>query len=104
MLSLAFSIYDSKTECYSRPFFCLTQGEAVRTFADSTNDRASPFWRHSEDYHLYEIGGFDDHSGKLDWHEPKSLGCALELKNGDAFHGSDAQNGDGSQVQRNHQS
>ncbi len=73
----AFTIYDSAVEAYLRPFFCLSDGEAVRTFSDAVNDANSPFHRHPGDFTLYGIGTFDDTLGVLDKAPPENLGCAL---------------------------
>ncbi len=74
-----FSIYDMKTEVYSKPFFCLTTGEAIRTFTDAVNEPNSPFNRHPEDFNLFEIGVFDDGAAVIKGDVPLSLGCALQF-------------------------
>ena len=54
-----------KAECYSRPFFSLTHGEAIRTFTDAVNTEDSPYNRHPADYTLFHVGSFDDSLGAL---------------------------------------
>lgn len=76
MIRQIFSIYDSATEMYSAPFYCLTIPEAVRTFSDAVNDPQSPFGKHPECYFLNHIGTFEDSIPTLDGFAPKSLGCA----------------------------
>ncbi len=77
MLMRAYTIYDDKVEAYLKPFFCSTDGEAIRTFQDAVNDGKSMFNRHPADYTLFGIGQFDDQVGVLDNGERKNLGCAL---------------------------
>ncbi len=81
MIYKMFSIFDSKTNCFSKPFYCLTIGEAERTFADAALDEASPFYRHPEDYFLYSVGEFHDDTTDLDSFPPLALGSAAELTN-----------------------
>lgn len=75
-----FSIRDTKTEIYNRPFYCLTNGEAERNFRDIANDDKSKISQHPEDYDLYYLGEFDDNSGKGNWldtplHIVKAVNC-----------------------------
>lgn len=73
---LAFSIYDEKAQVYSRPFYALTMGEAIRTFSDASNTPDSPYNRHPTDYTLYQVGSFDDANGELDDHINNNLGSS----------------------------
>jgi len=79
MIHKAFTIYDTKTEAYLRPFFCIRTPEAIRTFTDAVNDTNSPFYKHSEDFFLYEIGTWDDNLAELTRCAPINLGCAALL-------------------------
>ncbi len=81
MIMNIFSIYDKKTAVYSKPFYCLTTAEAIRTFGDAVNERESPFYKHPEDYDLWQIGTFEDTSGAIDKHKPQHLGSALNFHN-----------------------
>jgi len=81
MIMRIFSIFDNKTVCYSKPFYCLTQAEAIRTFGDAVNTTDSPFNAHPSDYSLFEIGTFEDSSGMLDKCDPLHLGSALNYHN-----------------------
>lgn len=60
-----FAIYDSKAEAYHQPFFQNTVGLAIRAFTTAANDESSAFHAHSGDYSLFEIGEFDERSGKI---------------------------------------
>lgn len=71
-----FSIFDIKAEMYSRPYFALTHGEAIRTFVDAVNTGDSPYNRHPDDYTLFHVGSFDDSLGELVASQIVNLGCA----------------------------
>ena len=83
MLLKVYTIHDSKTEAYLKPFYAATDAEAVRTFADAINDNNSPFHRHAEDYTLFGIGTFEDTQGLLDSLPHWPLGCAITFLNED---------------------
>ncbi len=51
-----YSILDSKSGIYARPFFMLNVSMAIRSFGDLCNDKQSSISSHPEDYTLYEIG------------------------------------------------
>lgn len=73
-----FSIFDGKAQAYIQPFFLPTVGMAVRTFTDCVTDPGHAFGKHPEDYTLFEIGEFDDHSGEIEPHTVhRSLGNGL---------------------------
>ena len=62
-----YSIYDTKTSSFHIPFFAQSNGAALRIFMDETN-RAhdnNMLFKHPADFVLYEIGTFDQDSGKI---------------------------------------
>lgn len=65
MVSIVFSIYDSKAECFTPPFSYPAVGQAVRQFSDFCNDPNHPIGKHYSDYRLYRIGSFDDSDGNI---------------------------------------
>lgn len=72
-----FSVYDSKTELFMRPWFAINVASAQRTFNDEANDKSSPLSKHPEDYTLYHIGTFQDDTAMVVCHaQPKNLGFA----------------------------
>lgn len=73
-----FSIYDNKTEIYSKPFYELTIGSAIRVFGDAANDPASAFSKHPADYNLFLLGEFDDNTGEILSQTNQNLGSCLE--------------------------
>lgn len=85
MMTLVFAVYDSKTQFYGTPFFFPTVSAAIRAFSDGVNDpNPNNLWyRHPGDYVLYEIGSYDDTSGKLTYlmeHLHHGIGSAFKLK------------------------
>lgn len=84
MKSKVFTIYDSKMEAYMNPFLMATKGQALRAFTDNVNDPQSQLNRHPEDFTLFEIGEYDDHTGEYIMAKVKTaLGVALEFKKDD---------------------
>lgn len=76
----AFSVYDIKAEAYLPPFFVPTLGMALRAFKDCAVSDSHQFGKNPEDYVLYEIGHFDDHTGELVHTRPKGHGTALAAR------------------------
>lgn len=60
-----FSVFDSKAAAYLPPFFQATAGMAARVFQDACHDEKHQFNRHAGDYTLFQIGEYDDETGKL---------------------------------------
>jgi len=73
-----YSIFDSASGLYSRPFFTQSDAEAMRSFEDIATDAEHPIGKHPEDYSLHRIGIFDDNNGKLQNEENECLETALE--------------------------
>lgn len=82
MIFKVFTVYDSKAGAYLSPFMFSSKGEALRAFVDAVNDEKSLFYKHPEDYTLFEIATFDNISAKYDsLLTPLSMGVAVEFKN-----------------------
>ncbi len=78
MILLAFSVHDSKAEAFTKPFFDVTKGSAIRAFSDAVNEEGSQFALHADDYTLFHVGVFDDNLGVFEkFDAPVSLGNAL---------------------------
>lgn len=79
MILKIFSVYDVKAEAYLPPFYVASKGAAVRSFSDAASDPTHNFCKHAEDFTLFELGEFNDETGRivtLDAFIP--LGTALE--------------------------
>jgi len=76
-----FTVRDDKAEAYLPPFYMRTIGEAVRAFSAAVNDQGHDFHKYAEDYHLYQLGRFDELTGKIDVLEnPKHVIGAVDVK------------------------
>ena len=73
-----YSIFDTASGLYSRPFFTQSDAEAIRSFSDIAVDAEHPIGRHPSDYTLFRLGIFDDRDGKLTDEVNSSLCNALE--------------------------
>lgn len=65
MLLNAYAIYDNKALVYGVPFFAPTDGSAVRSFRDLSNDPNTTVGRHPGDFSLFSIGSYEDGNGQL---------------------------------------
>lgn len=61
----AYSIYDTASGVYMRPFFLEADGQAIRAFSDMAVDAEHDIGRHPEDYSLCRIGIFDNNKGQF---------------------------------------
>jgi len=74
-----FSVYDTKAEVYTPPFFVPTLGIATRAFSDCVNSADHQFGKHPQDYTLFKLGTFDDNTAHLELlPAPQSIGNGLE--------------------------
>lgn len=70
-----YSIYDEKACAFNVPFFCVSDGVAVRNFTDLALDPRSMVHTHPEDFSLYCIGSFVDDTALLAPSMPVRLIC-----------------------------
>ena len=84
MKLVMFSVYDTKAEAFLQPFFSLSRGTAMREFSEAANQPDHQFFRHAADYHLFELGTFDQVKGEVELSAPKvELGNALMFRQPD---------------------
>ena len=79
MLLMVFTIYDSCSGVYDRPFVARSEGEAKRSFSDVACDADHPIGKHPEHFALYRLGTYDDNTGKIDGEAPIHVANAHEL-------------------------
>lgn len=70
MILKIFAIKDTKIGAFAQPYYGRSTGEGVRAFEDifTTQDpqfQWTPYKKNPQDYHLYEIGEFDDETGEV---------------------------------------
>lgn len=60
------SVHDRAADAYAQPQYVAAVGQAIRGFSDQVNGEKSVVSDHPEDFDLYELGVFDDNSGKFE--------------------------------------
>jgi len=65
MIVNVYSIFDSKSRVFSRPYYCINGDVALRGFAQLANDKQTEIGAHPADFTLFCIGTFDDELGAL---------------------------------------
>ena len=66
MISKMYTVFDSAAGAYLPPFYQPSRGAAVRVFRDTANDENSMIGKHPGDYTLFEIGEYDDQTGRVE--------------------------------------
>ena len=76
-----YAVFDLKAKAYLSPFSAATDGLAVRQVQDLVRQPNSIFNAHCEDFTLYRVGQFLDHTGQLvAQNEPAFIVSLLALK------------------------
>lgn len=65
MIITAYALFDAKVGVYHQPFFMLHRGQAIRATMELGSDLNTTVGRYPADFHLYEIGLYDDSTGTL---------------------------------------
>lgn len=75
MKQIIVAIKDRAAEAFMRPWFVPTVGMAVRSFIDEVNRAADDnnLYRHPDDFELYEIGVYDDSTGRIESYDDMHL-------------------------------
>lgn len=86
MLHEVYSVRDSKTEVFGQPFLQKAKGEAERSFQALANDPQTFVGKYPDDFDLYYLGQYDDHSGAFNVlqtpkHIMKAIHCVKTDKN-----------------------
>lgn len=75
------AVRDSAVAAYARPFFVPTTAFAVRSFRQEVNNKESPMCVNPGDFVLFELGSFDEDTGKFENLEaPQQLARAADFK------------------------
>lgn len=79
-MEVVVAIFDSKLECYGKPLFFKTKGEAMRAFIDECNRPESQMHKHAADFTLFHVANYDEGKGMFEnLRTPMSLGVAIEM-------------------------
>lgn len=79
MIHKIYSVFDSKAQIYSLPFYTKMQAEAIRHFSTWVNDSKHTFGMHPEDYTLFSMGTYDDDNGAFTTDHIESLGNGVQF-------------------------
>ncbi len=74
-----YTIYDTASGLYMRPFFDQADGAAIRAFSNIATDESHEVGKHPEDYSLFRIGIYDDNTAVITAETRDCLCTALEL-------------------------
>lgn len=79
MLLLMFTIHDSASGVYERPFCSRSEADAVRMFGDVACDADHPIGKHPEHFSLWQVGSYQDTTGEIDAGAPRFVCKAIDL-------------------------
>ena len=79
MIINAYTIFDTASGAYMRPFFLLSDSQATRSFTDIATDAEHEVGKHPEDYSLVRIGTFNDSKGQFAIEDVSVLATGLEV-------------------------
>lgn len=81
MKLIAVAVRDSAVDAFMRPFFVPTTAFAVRSLLEALKDPQSPMVSSPQDFALFELGAFDEETGRFENLEaPKQLVRVQDLK------------------------
>ena len=76
-----YSIYDTATGAFMRPFYQVSDGQALRSFGDVINDETNDLSRHPEHYSVFRLATWNDQDGLyIPEKAPERLQTGLEAK------------------------
>lgn len=78
MILRVYAIYDKKSKLYNQVIFSQNAGCAMRSYTSLVFERSNMMSRFPADYDIYDIGEFDDNSGKLSGCDAPVFICSLE--------------------------
>ena len=74
----SYSVYDTATAAYMRPFFMQSDGQALRAFTDLATDAEHDIGKHPEHYSLVRLGTFDDNTGDFNNEKNSTITTGLQ--------------------------
>ena len=83
MLHVVMAVKDRMADAFARPLFVPAVGVGIRSFTDEVNrkDGDNQMFNHPDDFDLYELGRFDDGTGRFDLHDdPKVIAIGKQVK------------------------
>lgn len=74
------SVRDKKAEAFHPPYAVPTKGIAIRAFGDALLKGGSDLSAHPEDFDLFQVGEFDQISGRVGVFPPVSICSGLDFR------------------------
>lgn len=74
-----YTVFDTASGVYMRPFFMQADGQATRFFGDECLNADSDLGRHPEDYSLVSLGTYDDNKAELVPEGVRVIATGLEM-------------------------
>lgn len=62
------AVRDRAVDAFAQPMFVPHIGSAIRSFGDEINNNreGNPLYAHPDDYDLYDLGEYDDQTGRIE--------------------------------------
>lgn len=73
MLKPVCAVYDRKIQLFDPPFSVRHVGEAIREYEVVKKNPETKFGKNPEDFELYKIGEYDEHTAALTAIKPEQL-------------------------------
>lgn len=77
MIRVMFSVFDHKAKMYANPFIHVNRTTAMRAVAQGLQNQQDPLVANAKDYELFELGSWDDETGKFFSHDYPVAVCFL---------------------------
>lgn len=75
-----YTIFDTATAAYLRPWYAQSDAQAIREFTDEVARKDSQIGHHPEDYYLVRIGDYSDQTATIVSQTPETLITGLEAR------------------------
>lgn len=81
------AVRDRASGAFARPMFVPAVGAAIRSFGDEVNRQAekaeeNPLFSHPEDFDLFELGEWDDNTGRfVGLEDPRQIAVGKDMAN-----------------------
>ena len=80
MTTELYTVFDTLTGAYGRPFHAINQADALRMAKTLANDKATTVGQSPTDFALFHLGSFDDLTAKItEFEAPKKICMFSEL-------------------------
>lgn len=76
------AVRDRAVDSFLQPIFVVASGAAVRSFMDEINNAESPWYKHPDDFDLYQVGVFESDTGSLEPMAPALLVRGKDVRRG----------------------